>query len=396
MSSIIRSIAATAVAATALFVPASAHANVSGFLQSNISPFGEPIILQLVSQSGQWRLKDGTTQIPITYNAEVSGPQRYLLSIDIQVQHMAKGDGALHELRRDLYQDAASGNTNLSMTKSHLLPMEKVGQDLCASHNSPGKKTTATFIPLTMWVHWHNGSVGYSVGTHSTPIYGNIPATIECGPNPTARPGGLVAEKGDLRVQSIDLRYMTVVGDVTRPNPATQCKRTRLSVTLKANQVGPVRFRLNTKIGAGPTQVKAVDAWASHDGKGFFVANYQEWITVDKSTSVQAMAEDLINPVGLTTPWKQIALHCTGAGGGGFASNPGNANPDNGQLPTKPKQPKRVFDGPNTLTPGAAKPTHGSSTKPVIAPATIKTAPAGNTPPRASKHIGKARPQAGL
>jgi hypothetical protein len=213
-----------------------------------------------------------------------------------------------------------------------------------------------------------------------------MPVTVVCGPKPAStqpRPGGLVQEKGKFRVTSIEHRYMTVVGDVTKPNLATQCKRTRLSVTLKTNQAGPVKFRLHKKVGNGPTQAKAVDLWASHQNsgpfKGLFVANHQEWITVEKTTAVQTMAEDLVNPIGLTTPWKSITLHCTGAGGGGLAGTPANANPD-GPLP-KPKDPKRVFDGPGNLNPGKPKPTH-STNKPVIAPAApkkpaqIKTAPA--------------------
>ena len=218
----------------------------------------------------------------------------------------------------------------------------------------------------------------------------NMPMTVSCGPKPAStqpRPGGLVQEKGKLRVTSIEHRYMTVVGDVTKPNPATQCKRTRLSVTLKANQAGPVRFRLNKKIGNGPTQAKALDLWASHQNsgpfKGLFVANHQEWITVEKSTAVQTMAEELVNPIGLTTQWKEIVLHCTGAGGGGLAGTPNTSNPDN-QKPQAPKQPKRVFDGPGNLSPGKPKPTH-STVKPVIVPATpkkpvqIKTAPVAPT-----------------
>src|SRR5690606_26183914 len=179
-----------------------------------------------------------------------------------------------------------------------------------------------------------------------------------------------------LRVTSIEHRYMTVVGDVTKPNPGTQCKRARLSVTLKTNQAGPVKLRLHTKLGNAPTQAKAIELWASHQNsgtlKGLFVANHQEWITVEKTTAVQTMAEDLVNPVGLTTPWKSITLHCTGAGGGGLANTPGNANPDG--LPTKPKAPQHVFDGPGNLSTGKPKPTH-STTNPVIAPATVKTAP---------------------
>jgi hypothetical protein len=100
------------------------------------------------------------------------------------------------------------------------------------------------------------------------------------------------------------------------------------------------------------------------------------------------MAEDLVNPIGLTTPWEDVTLRCEDIGGG-FAGTPGNANPDNGKLP---KPPKRVLDGPSTLTPGA-RPMH-KATRPVIAPATpikpaaTKTAPVPGE--RSSRYIGNA------
>ena len=43
-----------------------------------------------------------------------------------------------------------------------------------------------------------------------------------------------------------------------------------------------------------------------------------------KTTIVQSMAEDLTNPIGQSTGWKDITLHCTGVGGGGLADAPRN------------------------------------------------------------------------
>jgi hypothetical protein len=201
----------------------------------------------------------------------------------------------------------------------------------------------------------------------------NMPVTVVCGAKPAGaqpRPGGIAVDKGSFKVQSIALSFGGA--PTSRPNPATVCKQAKLTVRVQANQAGAVKFRLNKKIGNGPTQNKVVDAWASFDGKGFFFANYQETVTVNGTTNVQAMAEDLINPIGLTTPWKDVTLHCTGAGGGGLAGTPNTSNPDN-QLPNKPPVPKRVFDGPSGLTPGA-KPTHAPA-QATIVPQT-KTAPA--------------------
>jgi hypothetical protein len=53
------------------------------------------------------------------------------------------------------------------------------------------------------------------------------------------------------------------------------------------------------------------------------------------------MAEDLTNPIGQSTGWKEVKLDCTGAGGGGFAGTPGNSNPD-GLPQSNPQTPRPV------------------------------------------------------
>jgi hypothetical protein len=217
----------------------------------------------------------------------------------------------------------------------------------------------------------------------------NMPVKVVCAAKPAGgkpRPGGVAAEKGSFKVQSIDLSFGGA--PTSKPNPATVCKQAKLTVTVKASQAGAVKFKLWTKIGAAPTQSKVIDAWAKHDGNGFFVASYQENVSVNRTTGVQAKAEEMINAIELSTPWKNVTLHCTGAGGGGLTNTP-NANPDG--LPQAPKQPKRVFDGPSGVTAGA-KPTHAPA-KPLTIPAQIKTAPAVRRAPReAPANRSNARP----
>ena len=96
---------------------------------------------------------------------------------------------------------------------------------------------------------------------------------------------------------------------------------------LETNKAGPVKFKLWTKIADGPETSKVIDAWASHDGNGHHKAEYAEWVEVEKTSYVQAMADDMTNQFGQSTGWKDITLHCTGAGGGGLADAP-RPNPD--------------------------------------------------------------------
>ncbi|MCZ7659237.1 MAG: hypothetical protein M5U07_15910 [Xanthobacteraceae bacterium] len=146
---------------------------------------------------------------------------------------------------------------------------------------------------------------------------------------------GVVAEQPkEIKVGTIELFRSTYVGQTSQPNPATVCKKARLLVRLTTNKTGPVKFKLWTKIGDAPMTSKFIEAWSAHAGPGQYKAEYAEWVEVTKTSYVQAMAEDKTNPIGQSTGWKDITLHCTGAGGGGLADVPNTSNPDNDAAPT--------------------------------------------------------------
>jgi hypothetical protein len=198
----------------------------------------------------------------------------------------------------------------------------------------------------------------------------NMPLTVVCGPRPastTPRPGEVAAEKGDLRVTGVALSFGGA--PTTQPNPATVCKQARLTVTLKASRAGAVRFRLSTKVGDAPLQAKAIDAWAKFDGNAHFVASYSQTVSIKKTSHVQAKAEDLVNPIGLTTPWQDVTLTCQDIGGG-LAGMPGNSVPKSGEVPSKQKL--------GTIAPTGSRHDAKSPRAPVrqkIEPATRKTTP---------------------
>jgi hypothetical protein len=173
----------------------------------------------------------------------------------------------------------------------------------------------------------------------------NVTVPVQCAgvKKLPAGPGGVTAEAPDFKVKDINLRFMTSANYVTQPDPATRCKLTQVRVRVGATKAGPTKFKLWTKVGNEPAKSEVVDAWASFAGPGKFEATFTKPVPVTKTTNVQAMAEDMVNPIGLTTPWKSITVHCTGAGGGGFAGNPSNANPDG--FPPRPPQVRPPFGG---------------------------------------------------
>jgi hypothetical protein len=183
----------------------------------------------------------------------------------------------------------------------------------------------------------------------------------------------VAAKEPNFGVKGIHLRFMTTAGYPTKPNPGTQCQLTQAKVRLETSKAGGVKFRLWTKVGNEPMQNQFVEAWSKFVGPGKFEATFTKTFTVDKTTTVQAMAEDLTNPIGQSTGWKEVKLDCTGAGGGGFSGTPGNSNPD-GLPPADPRLPKPVV-------PGVAVGTKVAPMPPRTAPQTqprlsqIKTAP---------------------
>jgi hypothetical protein len=160
---------------------------------------------------------------------------------------------------------------------------------------------------------------------------GSFTFNVVC--EPFSRPqtaDGLKMEEPDFKVKDINLFLSTFSGATTSPNPATTCKKGRILVRVKTSKAGPTKFKLWTKVGDGPMTSKVVDAWASFDGNAGYKAEYTEWVPVDKTTPVQAMAEEMNSGFGMSTAWKDITLTCKGQGGnGGLASDTDNGNPDN-------------------------------------------------------------------
>lgn len=179
-----------------------------------------------------------------------------------------------------------------------------------------------------------------------------VPVTCD----PVLKSGGdVVAKQPDFKVKSIQLFRTTYSHAVSRPNPGTTCKKAKWLVRLGTSKAGPVKFKLWMKVGNGPMTSKVIEAWSKFDGNSKYKAEYSEWTSVSKTTSVQAMAEDMTNPIGQSTGWKDITLHCTGAGGGGLTNAPtsgGNHNAQAGQANPRPLTNPRPQAGAPKLRPG--------------------------------------------
>ncbi len=148
----------------------------------------------------------------------------------------------------------------------------------------------------------------------------NVVMKVEC--EPFEREKAEDVEDVNMVTKNIELKVVAPASPTTKPNPSTSCRKGKLTVRMEANRVGPVKYRLWSKAGDAPMTSKVIDMWASEVAPGnVFIAEHSEWVTVTKTSTVQAMAEDMVNPIGQTTGWKEALVRCEPTQGG-FADAP--------------------------------------------------------------------------
>jgi hypothetical protein len=151
----------------------------------------------------------------------------------------------------------------------------------------------------------------------------------------------------DFKIKDIKLFLSTYSNAITKPNPATTCKKGQIKVRLTASKAGNAKFKLWTKVGNGAMTSKVIDAWAFFNGNSGYEAEYVEWVSVNETTFMQAKAEELVSasPFGKSTPWKDITLPCKDVGGGGLATDTSTQD--------EPLAPPAKYDGELTIADAA-------------------------------------------
>ncbi|MBR1277413.1 hypothetical protein [Bradyrhizobium sp. AUGA SZCCT0283] len=355
---------------------AAANAQISG---NGFSP----TILKVVSENGtSWtKIEGSTVGLPVTVH--IGMPGYPIVNYKVRQLGQPNGQYFVNVSPDKHHDDQVDFSTTYEGSTDYMTAAEKQaiiatcnsklgeGKGIRESHNTfgaVGVELTASFLTPSKDVGpLPSGGLGEP---HKATANVSVPVKCE-GKHGAA--DDVAAKEPNFGVKGIHLRFMTTAGYPTRPNPATKCQLTEAKVRLETSKAGGVKFRLWTKVGNEPMQNQFVEAWSKFVGPGKFEANFTKTFTVDKTTTVQAMAEDLTNPIGQSTGWKEVKLDCTGAGGGGLSGTPGNANPDS--LPqATPKAPRPVVPGVAVGTKVAPVPPR---TTPQLPPrfGQIKTAP---------------------
>ncbi len=309
-------------------------------------------VLKVVSENGtSWTKIEGSTiNLPVTVHVgmppyrivnyrvrQLGHPNgQYFVNVSPDKQHADEVNfSTFYEGSTD-YLTAAEKQTIIAGCNSKL----GEGKGIRESHNifgGVGVELIASFLTESKGLP----SDGLGGAPHKS--HANVSVPVKC-EGKHGRADDVAAKEPSFGVKAIHLRFMTTAGYPTKPNPATKCQMTEAKVRLETSKAGGVKFKLWTKVGNQPMQSQFVETLSKFVGPGKYEATFSKTFTVDKSTAVQAMAEDLSNPIGLSTGWKMVNVKCTGAGGGGFSGTPGNANPD-GLPRSNPKAPRLVVPG---------------------------------------------------
>ncbi|MCV3242454.1 hypothetical protein [Mesorhizobium sp. ZC-5] len=154
---------------------------------------------------------------------------------------------------------------------------------------------------------------------------------------------------GEFDVENVKLFLTTYQSNQPGSNPGTVCPALKVTSRAEANQAGPVTMRIWRQKDDGPITSEVKQAWASFDAaKNGYFATYEKWEDVGTTSYFQFKTEIVeAGPFGPFDGWKDITVHCTSPGGGGFTDVP----QDNPDLP----KPKAEWQGEVTVADSAGR-----------------------------------------
>ncbi|MGX9142407.1 hypothetical protein [Mesorhizobium sp. 128a] len=174
------------------------------------------------------------------------------------------------------------------------------------------------------------GSWPYPLFDSNYAAHGTFQVQVVCDPVIKPNVQDITADFGKFEVENVKLFLTTYQSNEPGSTPGTVCPSLKVTSRAQANQAGPVSMRIWRQKDGGPITSEFKQAWASYDAsKNGYFASYEKWENVGATAYFQYKTEIVGNgPFEPFDGWKDITVHCTGAGGGGFTDAP-QADPDN-------------------------------------------------------------------
>jgi hypothetical protein len=268
------------------------------------------------------------------------------------------------------YGETHWGSVELRRDGSALNEIKAAALDTCQKIRGNGGKPSKEYrVPKTFQVSGYaeasTTATWYTEGEAHDTALARIDVVCDLDPDwhePIEPVGdGFSADLGKFRPRTIELFLTTYQNQVTHPTPGTTCKKLEVKVRIEANKEGPLTYKLWRQPGEAVSKMKMITLQQNGPFKGRFIAEDTYWITFDKTTYIQFMAEVGGTPVGISTPWKDINIICGGNGTGGLTGEapPGADNSAGGLI-----APFKVIDANIILRKisGAACPAHVTAT----------------------------------
>lgn len=199
----------------------------------------------------------------------------------------------------------------------------------------------------------HNIPEEVGSGGHSAIDYTESDAfTVEviCEPVIKSPVADLKHDLGEFDIENVKLFLTTYQNTQPGSNPGTVCPALKVTSRAETSKAGPVAMRIWRQKNGGPITSTFHEAWASYDpAKNGYFATYEKFENVGTTSYFQFKTEivDGSDPFAPFDGWKDITVHCTSPGGGGFADQP---KPDN-DMP----KPQAKWDGEITVSDSAGR-----------------------------------------
>jgi hypothetical protein len=176
-----------------------------------------------------------------------------------------------------------------------------------------------------------------------------LPVQIICDPVVKPASNDLAHDFGEFDIEGVKLFLTTYQSGNQGSNPGTVCPSLKVTSRAETNQAGPVTMRIWRQKDGGPITSEVVQAWASYSAsKNGYFATYEKWEDVGTTSHFQFMTEIVENsPFAPSDGWKDITVHCTNPGGGGFSDSQDDSHDG---LP----QPNAEWQGELTIADSAA------------------------------------------
>jgi len=212
------------------------------------------------------------------------------------------------------------GHIDLKKSANKLTDLKNLAINACRAYRAQGGTPAKDHV-----IHRTVEAKAYLDLTTIAPVFNealadrtiDVPYDIVCDANPKwhkpIKPAeDFTADKGDFKIQSIDLFLATFQGQETNPNPGTSCKKLKVTVRIETNKVGGVQYKLWRQPGEAVTRSQVAKFHADGPFKGRFIIEDTFVDTFDKTTYMQYMAEVTNQTFGPSTQWKPITIHCGG------------------------------------------------------------------------------------